>query len=129
MVSAASATAAAAAPCDAGTRDIGGFVNRRPSVQIRRVAPRVFLTDFGLAKDVATASRYTRSGESLGTPPYMSPEQARGELATLDATCDTWALGCVLYELLAGHRAFDGENPAAVIGAVLTADPPCASAS
>jgi len=51
--------------------------------------PRVFLTDFGLAKNTATGSRYTRSGETLGTPAYMSPEQARGELAELAPATDT----------------------------------------
>ena len=85
----------------------------------------VFLTDFGLAKNVATGSRYTRTGETLGTPAYMSPEQARGELSELTAASDVWALGCVLYELLSGGRmAFEGDSPAAVIGAVLTARPP-----
>ena len=84
---------------------------------------RVFLTDFGLAKDTVTGSRYTRTGTTLGTPAYMSPEQARGELAALTPASDVWALGCVLYECMAGRRAFDGDTPAAVIAAVLTGVP------
>ena len=84
---------------------------------------RVFLTDFGLAKNVATGSKYTRTGETLGTPAYMSPELARGEVAALTPASDVWALGCVLYELLTNQRAFDGETAAAVIGRVLTTNP------
>lgn len=84
----------------------------------------MFLTDFGLAKNVATGSRYTRTGATLGTPAYMSPEQARGELTELTAASDVWALGCLLYELLSGGRkAFEGDTPAAQIGAVLTTQP------
>ena len=85
---------------------------------------RVFLTDFGLAKNIATGSRYTRTGETLGTPSYMSPEQARGELTELTPASDVWALGCVLYECLAGRSAFEGDTAAAVIAQLLTARPP-----
>ena len=88
------------------------------------IADRVFLTDFGLAKNIATGSRYTRTGETLGTPAYMSPEQARGELTELTAASDVWALGCVLYECLAGRPAFEGDTAAAVIARLLTAEPP-----
>ena len=85
---------------------------------------QVFLTDFGLAKNTVTGSKFTKTGETLGTPSYMSPEQARGELADLSPASDVWALGCVLYECLAARRAFDAETPAAVIGQVLTREPP-----
>jgi tetratricopeptide (TPR) repeat protein len=81
---------------------------------------RVWLSDFGLAKDTATGSRYTRTGSTLGTPNYMSPEQARGELTTLTPASDVWALGCVLHECCTGRRAFEGDSPAAILGAVLT---------
>ena len=86
-----------------------------------RVAPRVLLTDFGLAKDVRTESRYTRTGETLGTPSYMSPELARGEFADLAPASDVWALACVLQELLTGRPAFDGESTAALVGRVVLA--------
>jgi eukaryotic-like serine/threonine-protein kinase len=90
--------------------------------------------DFGLAKfwepalSVASGSSIsptsiggTIAGAILGTPGYMSPEQARGE--TVDRSADIWALACVLYEMLTGRRAFSGETTADVIGAIVRADP------
>ncbi|MCI0343251.1 MAG: tetratricopeptide repeat-containing serine/threonine-protein kinase, partial [Planctomycetales bacterium] len=86
-------------------------------------AARAFLADFGLAKSVATGSRLTRTGQALGTPAYMSPEQARGEVSSLTAATDAWSLGCVLYAMLAGRSPFSGDTPAAVVAAVLTHEP------
>ncbi|MCI0340714.1 MAG: tetratricopeptide repeat protein [Planctomycetales bacterium] len=86
--------------------------------------PRAFLADFGLAKSVATGSSLTRTGVALGTPAYMSPEQARGETGSHSPATDVWSLGCVLYEALAGRRPFEGESHAAVVAAVLMQDPP-----
>ncbi len=80
---------------------------------------RASLTDFGLARTVATGSKLTRTGEALGTPAYMSPEQARGEAAALTAATDVWGLGCVLFETLAGRSPWQGESPAALVGKVL----------
>ncbi len=82
-----------------------------------------FLTDFGLAKSVGTGSRLTRTGEALGTPAYMSPEQARGEVSSLTPATDVWSLGCVFYEMLAGRPAFEGDSAAAVIARVLLQEP------
>jgi eukaryotic-like serine/threonine-protein kinase len=58
----------------------------------------------------------------MGTMGYMSPEQVRGEV--VDHRSDIFSLGCVLYEMLAGHRAFSGRTPADTVAAVLTSDPP-----
>ncbi|MCI0340597.1 MAG: tetratricopeptide repeat protein [Planctomycetales bacterium] len=85
---------------------------------------RAVLADFGLAKSVATGSKLTHTGEALGTPAYMSPEQARGEVSSLTAATDVWSLGCVLYEMIARGRPFEGESDAAVVGQVLLAEPP-----
>ncbi len=82
-----------------------------------------FLTDFGLAKSVSTGSRLTRTGQALGTPAYMSPEQARGDVADLAPATDVWSLGAVLYEMLAGRAPFDATTSAAVVGRVLTEEP------
>ncbi len=82
------------------------------------------VVDFGLAKLSAHGSKLTKTGQALGTPAYMSPEQARGEISSLTPATDVWSLGCVLYEMLGGRRAFEGETDAAVVGKVLLAEPP-----
>jgi serine/threonine-protein kinase len=84
-----------------------------------------FVADFGIALAVAGAEeniRLTASGLSLGTPAYMSPEQATGE-RHLDARTDVFALGAVLYEMLAGTPPFTGPTAQAIIARVLTAEP------
>ncbi|MCI0341218.1 MAG: tetratricopeptide repeat protein [Planctomycetales bacterium] len=84
---------------------------------------RPFLTDFGLAKSIATGSKLTRSGQALGTPAYMSPEQGRGEVSSLTPATDVWSLGCVLYEAITHRHPFTGEDPVAVIAQVLVREP------
>jgi serine/threonine protein kinase len=88
----------------------------------------VKLLDFGLAKQVApvgsdgTVTRgLTVKGSILGTVQYMAPEQLQGK--PVDARSDLFSFGCVLYELLTGKRAFEGESPASVIAAVLEREP------
>ena len=63
----------------------------------------------------------THVGMTLGTPAYMSPEQARGR--PLDRRTDIWSFGCVLYEMLTGRRAFGGDDMADVLTSVLTREP------
>jgi Tol biopolymer transport system component len=91
---------------------------------------KVKVLDFGLARSLEegdpAASRLptvaqTQPGTVLGTPSYMSPEQARGKL--LDQRTDLWSFGCVLYELLSGRRAFEGDSASDVLAAVLSAEP------
>jgi serine/threonine protein kinase/Tol biopolymer transport system component len=72
----------------------------------------VKILDFGIAK-LAGSAILTRVGSSVGSPGYMSPEQARGE--EVDARTDLWALGVVFYEMLAGRRPFRGEHDQSVL--------------
>ena len=91
----------------------------------------VKVLDFGLAKQVGseeletseleTRSKLTEAGTILGTAPYMSPEQIRGE--PIDARSDVWAFGCVLFEMLSGLPAFLGRTRADTIACVLTGAP------
>jgi len=95
---------------------------------------RVKVLDFGLAKSSAPfsgsgtsaaatvgANTATKTGMILGTPAYMSPEQARGK--PLDKRSDVWSFGCVLYETLTGRRAFDGDTASDCIAAILAHEP------
>ncbi|HEV8456565.1 MAG TPA: protein kinase, partial [Gemmatimonadales bacterium] len=86
---------------------------------------RALVADFGIAlawshRDGRT--RITKSGVSLGTPHYMSPEQAAGD-QNLDPRADTYALGVVLYEMLAGQPPFTGLTPQAIFARVMSEEP------
>jgi Tol biopolymer transport system component len=96
----------------------------------------VKVLDFGLAKAMDTNAsgstadathsptlslHATQAGMILGTAAYMAPEQARGK--TVDRRADIWAFGCVLYEMLAGTRAFTGDDVTDVLAAVVRAEP------
>jgi eukaryotic-like serine/threonine-protein kinase len=101
----------------------------------------VKVLDFGLAKAMEPASAQgasagqahasmsptitspamTQAGMILGTAAYMSPEQARGK--TVDTRADIWAFGCVLYEMLTGQRAFDGEGVSETLARVIEREP------
>ncbi|MEA3247189.1 MAG: serine/threonine-protein kinase, partial [Gemmatimonadota bacterium] len=86
---------------------------------------QALVADFGIALAVSRTdggSRLTETGMSLGTPHYMSPEQALGE-RTLDARTDVYALGCVLHEMLAGEPPFGGPTAQAIIARVLGSEP------
>jgi tetratricopeptide (TPR) repeat protein len=83
------------------------------------------VTDFGIALAISEAggTRLTETGFSLGTPHYMSPEQAAGE-QDLNARSDVYSLGCVLYEMLAGEPPFTGNTAQSVIAKRLSESPP-----
>ena len=94
---------------------------------------KVKVLDFGLAKaidrvqteteqsSIITITEGTQTGVIVGTTPYMSPEQARGQ--TVDKQTDIWAFGCVLYECLVGQRPFDGATPTDTLGAIMETEP------
>src|SRR5262249_36573207 len=66
------------------------------------------ITDFGLAKQVESDSSQTKSGTLMGTPSYMSPEQARGDTRGIGPLSDLYSLGAMLYELITGRPPFVG---------------------
>jgi serine/threonine protein kinase len=82
------------------------------------------VTDFGIALALSTTggTRMTETGMSLGTPQYMSPEQAMGERA-ITARSDVYALGCVLYEMLLGEPPFTGPTAQAIVAKVMIEKP------
>jgi hypothetical protein len=80
------------------------------------------VTDFGLAKVTTADNRLTQSGAVVGTPSYMSPEQAAGTKG-LTAAADVYSLGAILYELLTGQPPFRGETPVKTILQVLEQEP------
>jgi eukaryotic-like serine/threonine-protein kinase len=85
------------------------------------VQPRI--TDFGLARRTETTSDLTASGEVLGTPSYLSPEQATGNLAAIGPASDVYSLGAMLCELLTGRPPFRGETTVATLRQVVDDEP------
>src|SRR5207237_5273502 len=83
--------------------------------------PRI--TDFGLAKLLEREDGLTRTGEILGTPSYMAPEQIRGLSAEISAATDVYSLGAILYETLTGRPPFKGTTPLSTLEQVSSQEP------
>jgi serine/threonine-protein kinase len=82
------------------------------------------VSDFGLAKRLEGDASVTHTGAILGTPCYMSPEQAAGSRGDVGPTSDVWSLGAILYQMLTGRPPFQAATPMDTLLAVLESDPP-----
>jgi serine/threonine-protein kinase len=92
--------------------------------RLGREVPKVI--DFGIAKLVDNTeggTKSTRTGMLLGTPAYMSPEQAMGDVTLIDAQSDVWAMGVVLYEMLSGRLPYEAENSTITVGMIQFREP------
>lgn len=83
--------------------------------------PRV--SDFGLARQLDVSERFTLTGEVLGSPSYLAPEQARGDRASEGVVSDVYSLGAILYDLLTGRPPFLGASPQAILRQVIETEP------
>lgn len=91
------------------------------NIMIRDDDGVVKLLDFGIAKDLNSNTNITRAGTFVGTPAYSAPEQIRGD--KIDGRTDIFALGVILYEMLAGEQAFAGQRTVEVLKATIQREP------
>jgi tRNA A-37 threonylcarbamoyl transferase component Bud32 len=102
-----------------------GIVHRdlKPANLLLDACDEPLVSDFGLAKFLDGNADLTQSGQILGTPAYMAPEQAAGNTRSVTPRSDVWGLGVILYELLTGERPFPGKRKEEVLRQVLQAQP------
>jgi hypothetical protein len=102
-----------------------GLLHRdlKPSNIVLDAAGKPYITDFGLAKKIEVDSRLTRTGDLLGTPSYMAPEQAASPRAAVSRAVDVYGLGAILYATLTGRPPFQGETPLKTQERLLQSEP------
>jgi tRNA A-37 threonylcarbamoyl transferase component Bud32 len=96
----------------------------KPSNILIDAAGEPHVSDFGLAKRLEADQSVTHTGAILGTPCYMSPEQAAGSRGEVGPRSDVWSLGAILYQMLTGRPPFQSSSPMDTLLAVLETDPP-----
>ncbi len=103
-----------------------GIVHRdlKPANVLISRQGQLLIADFGLAKDLAERTGLTSLGQPRGSPLYMSPEQASGNLMGIDLRSDLFSVGVILYELLAGMTPFRGETWSEIARSIITTRPP-----
>jgi serine/threonine protein kinase len=92
-------------------------------VKVKGEADFVKVLDFGISKIKASRTKLTRASAVMGTPEYMSPEQATGLIEEIDHRADQWALGCIAWEMLSGHAPFRADDMSALFFQVINMDP------
>ncbi|MBM4036170.1 MAG: serine/threonine protein kinase, partial [Planctomycetes bacterium] len=102
-----------------------GVIHRdiKPSNIMIDAEDRVHIMDFGLAKQLDSDTKFTRTGTTIGTPAYMPPEQASGESARVDHRADIYSLGAVLYEMLTARPPFSGDTMMNTLMKVMNDEP------
>jgi eukaryotic-like serine/threonine-protein kinase len=101
-----------------------GIVHRdvKPSNVFLTPSDAAKIGDFGIARLERPDATLTLTGQTFGSPPYVAPEQATG--GTVDARADLYSLGCVLFQMLVGHRPFSGDDPVSLVYQHVHTTPP-----